>query len=286
MFVLKRAAARAAFTCPVQQISSVRRALFRLSTSQRGNPTLLRPFHQSRRCLVDEQKQQASPAQAETSGETVTTEPSITEQEKEVKEKSIATADVLENPEVQNAQQTAENAKATVSSTVDQVKEFASSAAETVQQAASGAAQTATQSFPTQRSPRRETRPGKILYVGNLFFEVTAPQLEAEFAKHGEISNTRVVTDDRGLSKGFAYVEFATQESADRAIRQLDQAVFQGRRMAVQYHIPRGKAPRARDAEVMPPSKTLFIGNMSYQMSDRDLNGKRSGTRHATPTRG
>ena len=59
----------------------------------------------------------------------------------------------------------------------------------------------------------------------------------------------------------------------------LDQQTFQGRRMAVQYHVRRenSRAPQTGDRQersrpVNPPSKTLFIGNMSFQMSDKDLN--------------
>ena len=120
--------------------------------------------------------------------------------------------------------------------------------------------------------------PTKILYIGNLFFEVTAPQLEAEFSKYGEVSNSRVVTDNRGLSKGFAYIEFATQEQANEALDALDQKVFQGRRLSVQYHKRRAPSGKGRETRMSQgsntPSKTLFIGNMSYQMSDKDLNGR------------
>ena len=41
--------------------------------------------------------------------------------------------------------------------------------------------------------------------------------------------------------------------------------------MAVQYHVrrePRNATARSSN----PPNKTLFIGNMSFQMSDKDLN--------------
>jgi len=43
--------------------------------------------------------------------------------------------------------------------------------------------------------------------------------------------------------------------------------------MVVQFHLrrePRGDANRK--AQVNKPSKCLFIGNMSFQMSDKDLN--------------
>lgn len=129
------------------------------------------------------------------------------------------------------------------------------------------------------RSTHRNPRPSRIVYVGNLFFEVTAQQLQAEFASHGSVINSRIVTDSRGLSKGFGYIEFAEQEAADAAVRALDQKVLQGRRMAVQYHVQRQPGAkrdgmqRGRNQSSAEPSKTLFIGNMSYQMSDRDLNG-------------
>lgn len=72
----------------------------------------------------------------------------------------------------------------------------------------------------------------------------------------------------------FGYVEFADVDSASKAIEQLNQQIFQGRRMAVQYHVRR-QGPRAqmdKPYEPSPPSKTLFIGNMSFQMTDKDLN--------------
>lgn len=50
--------------------------------------------------------------------------------------------------------------------------------------------------------------------------------------------------------------------------------VFEGRNLVVQFH--REKNPRTRDPTqpdmVSPPSDTLFVGNMSFEMSDKDLN--------------
>jgi hypothetical protein len=170
--------------------------------------------------------------------------------------------------------------------TASKVSEQASEATSQISEQAQSAAGQATRAARTTRDTFQERRPyenrapapaSKILYIGNLFFEVTAPQLEAEFAKFGEVTNSRVVTDDRGLSKGFAYIEFASQQQADAAREALDQKVFQGRRMAVQFHKRRDASSNRRDLNKRgpaQPSKTLFIGNMSYQMSDRDLNGK------------
>ena len=51
--------------------------------------------------------------------------------------------------------------------------------------------------------------------------------------------------------------------------------VFEGRNLVVQFHRPKpnSKAQGASgDFKANPASKTLFIGNMSFEMSDKDLN--------------
>jgi RNA recognition motif-containing protein len=53
----------------------------------------------------------------------------------------------------------------------------------------------------------------------------------------------------------------------------MNQQVYQGRRLSVQYTIRKEQQAGIRAAYVKnPPSKTLFIGNMSFEMSDQDLN--------------
>ncbi|RMY37979.1 hypothetical protein D0865_13213 [Hortaea werneckii] len=317
-YLLRRAAARSLTAQPSRSIPSYRPTC-RVTAS---HPTSYRAFHQCRIWRAEgEQKKEggASPAEASTSGETVTTEATQAEEsikEGDNKEESIATPDVADATQKPNLEPASHDAVSESSGTTsasigqteaptetqqpaeslgDKAQELASSAAKTAQEATSSAAQTvssaassaaekAQQSNPFDNTPSPpegrprsspSRSPSRILYVGNLFFEVTAPQLEKEFSKLGEITNSRIVLDSRGLSKGFGYIEFATQEAADRAVRQQDQRVFQGRRMAVQYHLPKtGLSPRGQiSRRLNPPSKTLFIGNMSYQMSDRDLNG-------------
>lgn len=73
----------------------------------------------------------------------------------------------------------------------------------------------------------------------------------------------------------FGYVEFANEADAVRAKTTLDQQVFEGRRMTVQYAIskrPRDIPPMNEAGYRHPPSRTLYIGNLSYEMTDKDLN--------------
>ena len=72
------------------------------------------------------------------------------------------------------------------------------------------------------------------------------------------------------LATSFAYITFDTIEAAQKAVEEMHTQVFEGRRLAVQFASPRAvDAPRTAS---QPPSKTLFIGNMSFEMSDTDLN--------------
>lgn len=81
-----------------------------------------------------------------------------------------------------------------------------------------------------------------------------------------QVANLRVCS--------FGYVEFENVEDAGRAASELNQQVLEGRRMTVQYHKPRQASVRdlVNPARNNTPSKTLFIGNMSFEMSDKDLN--------------
>jgi RNA recognition motif-containing protein len=40
------------------------------------------------------------------------------------------------------------------------------------------------------------------IYIGNLLFDVTASDLEREFAEYGTIKSAVIASDARGLSKG------------------------------------------------------------------------------------
>ena len=75
----------------------------------------------------------------------------------------------------------------------------------------------------------------------------------------------------------FGYVNFTSVEAAKKAIETFNMQNFEGRRLSVQFTIGRpqrqgGMRERFGARAPHPPTKTLFIGNMAFDMSDRDLN--------------
>lgn len=78
------------------------------------------------------------------------------------------------------------------------------------------------------------------LFVGNLTFATTTGELEAMFAEFGEVTRAQVVTDrDTGRSRGFGFVEMASNEEASKAISSLDGKNLSGRQLKVNVAKPR-----------------------------------------------
>lgn len=86
---------------------------------------------------------------------------------------------------------------------------------------------------------------GKKLYVGNLSYTVDEDALRRMFAQAGTVESIKVITDrDTGRSRGFAFVEMASNEEAADAINRLNGAQLEGRALTVSEARP--QAPRER----------------------------------------
>lgn len=71
------------------------------------------------------------------------------------------------------------------------------------------------------------------IYVGNLSYETTQSDLDNLFNEYGAIVETKLITDrDTGRSKGFAFITFEQQQSAQDALA-LDGTTFQSRNIKV-----------------------------------------------------
>jgi RNA recognition motif-containing protein len=76
---------------------------------------------------------------------------------------------------------------------------------------------------------------GTRLYVGNLPFSADESQVRELFTQNGRtVSEVKLVTDrDTGRPRGFGFVEMASAEDADGAIRDLNGREFGGRALTV-----------------------------------------------------
>ena len=76
---------------------------------------------------------------------------------------------------------------------------------------------------------------GTRLYVGNLSYNVTEPELREVFAENGRnVVEVKIVMDrESGRPRGFAFVEMGTAEDASAAIETLTGRAVQGRPISV-----------------------------------------------------
>jgi RNA recognition motif-containing protein len=86
---------------------------------------------------------------------------------------------------------------------------------------------------------------GTRLYVGNLSYNVTEPELRDAFAEGGRnVVEVKVVMDrDTGRPRGFAFVEMGSDDEASAAISSLSGREIQGR--AINVSEARAREPRS-----------------------------------------
>lgn len=78
------------------------------------------------------------------------------------------------------------------------------------------------------------------IYVGNLSYQAGEQELNQLFSEFGEVTSVKIVKDpESGRSRGFAFVEMADEESADRAIEDLHETDFLQRTIIVNKARPK-----------------------------------------------
>jgi cold-inducible RNA-binding protein len=82
------------------------------------------------------------------------------------------------------------------------------------------------------------------LFVGNLSYQTGENDLQDYFAQAGAVTSVNLMLDKMtGKSRGFAFVEYASAEEAQKAIDQFHNKEFQGRAITVNVARPREDRP-------------------------------------------
>ena len=97
---------------------------------------------------------------------------------------------------------------------------------------------------------------GNKLYVGNLPYSVRDSDLEQAFGQFGAVTSAKVMMErDTGRSKGFGFVEMASDAEAQAAINGMNGQPLGGRSIVVN---------EARPMEPRPPRTGGFGGGGGY----------------------
>lgn len=112
---------------------------------------------------------------------------------------------------------------------------------------------------------------GNKLYVGNLPYGVRDNDLEQAFSQFGAVASARVMMErDTGRSKGFGFVEMASEAEAQAAIQGMNGQPLGGRSLVVN---------EARPMEPRPPRSGGFGGGFRGEGGGRGDGGGYGGGR-------
>ena len=89
---------------------------------------------------------------------------------------------------------------------------------------------------------------GTKLYVGNLSYSTTEGDLRSLLEQAGAVSKCDLIVDKfTSRSRGFAFVEMASQADTDKAIEQINGQELDGRKLRVNEARPREDKPPRRN---------------------------------------
>lgn len=129
----------------------------------------------------------------------------------------------------------------------------------------------------------------KRLFVAGLPFSSTDNDIKTHFSSAGVVTLVQIITDKfTGRSKGFGFVEFESEEQAEKAIQMFNETDFGGRKLIVAEAKPMEKrefSPRP-GGDDRRGGYSDNRGNSDRRPSDRPSFGKGGGSSRGGFSRG
>ena len=83
------------------------------------------------------------------------------------------------------------------------------------------------------------------LFVAGLEWSITSEELQDIFAPFGTVESAKVITDKfTGRSKGFGFVDMASEEDANNCIKNLNESTHKNRQIVVKIKEPKPAGER------------------------------------------
>ncbi|XP_038836056.1 polyadenylate-binding protein 1-like [Salvelinus namaycush] len=112
--------------------------------------------------------------------------------------------------------------------------------------------------------------------VGNIFIRnldkksITNKNLYETFSAFGDIYSSKVVCDENGHSKGYGYIQYKTQEAADRAIEKLNGMLMDNEKVFIERFKSRKEREEVLGAKARE-FNNVFVKNLGRDTNDETL---------------
>jgi len=120
----------------------------------------------------------------------------------------------------------------------------------------------------SQRDPAlRKSGKGNI-FIKNLDKSIDNKALHDTFIQFGTVLSCKIELDDKGQSKGYGYIQYATQESAQSAISKVNGMALNSKKVFVGSFVPRKERMELNSSKKFT---NVFIKNVSEKMEDDQI---------------
>ncbi|XP_066544370.1 protein boule-like [Amia ocellicauda] len=86
---------------------------------------------------------------------------------------------------------------------------------------------------PPPSAPRYGTIIPNRIFVGGIDFKTNESDLRRFFSQFGPVKEVKIVSDRAGVSKGYGFVTFQTQEDAQKILQEADKVCFRDKRLNI-----------------------------------------------------
>lgn len=122
----------------------------------------------------------------------------------------------------------------------------------------------------SQRDPAlRKTGQGNV-FIKNLDVAIDNKALHDTFAAFGNILSCKVAQDEHGNSKGYGFVHYETDESAQQAIKHVNGMLLNEKKVYVGHHIPK-KDRQSKFEEMKANFTNIYVKNVNPEASDDEF---------------
>lgn len=117
----------------------------------------------------------------------------------------------------------------------------------------------------------RKSGSGNV-FIKNLDKSIDNKALYDTFSAFGNILSCKVATDDQGVSKGYGFVHYETQEAANLAVTKVNGMLLNGKKVYVGFFVPRKDRQTGNDSD--SNYTNVYVKNLDTSVQEEELSEK------------
>jgi RNA recognition motif-containing protein len=117
-----------------------------------------------------------------------------------------------------------------------------------------------------QKSKPLSSKYGNTIFVGGLARTLDEEKIRKHFKKFGKITNLRMPLDEKGVGKGFVFIEYENESAIEPALKDSG-IMLEGKKI----RIDNGSRDMSQEKPNYGASKRVYVRNMNFLTDDKKL---------------